>query len=354
VQIRKRLTHYFLRSTVASGILGLMGECIVSFRILKIALTAISLFVAGSYAGFAQQSSYPNRSIKIVVPFAPGGGVDAMARVIAEKLAAKFGVTVFVENRAGANGIVGGSYVQQAAPDGYTLLLSSNTHSMAKQVMRNPPYDPLTDFSFVARIGEAPLLTVLSTTQPETTLGEIATSIKKKPEAWTAGTPALGSPGHIATIAFMQLTKTNLTVTPYRGTAPALNDVVGGHIQLLTDAIIVLLPMAKSGKVKGIAVTSAHRSKLAPEIPTAAESGVPGLNVVAWYGIWGPKGMSADVTTKLNAAVAQATRELSEDGRLATFGVEPVYETPEQFSHYTAAEVARNAELLKSVNFQPE
>ena len=165
---------------------------------------------------------------------------------------------------------------------------------------------------------------------------------------------ALGSPGHIATIAFMQLTGAKLTVVPYRGTAPALNDVVGGHIQLLTDAMLVLLPMAKGGKVKGIAVTSRKRTKLAPDLPSAAESGVPGLDVSAWYGVWGPKGMPQDVVEKLNKAFTEATQELDKQGKLAAIGVEPVYETAEQFRAYTETEVARNAELLNSVGFQPE
>ncbi len=308
----------------------------------------------GAGPGFSQTDNYPNRTIRIVVPFVPGGGVDTLARMFAEKMQPKLGVTVIVENRAGASGTVGGASVQQSPSDGYTVLFSANTHSMAKQVMSKPPYDPLTDFTPIARVGEAPLMAVISPQLPQKTLAEVGAAARQDPDRWTAGTPSLGSPGHIATIEFSRLSKANLTITPYRGTAAALTDVAGGHIQLLIDSVVVLLPMARSGKVTGLATTASKRSALAPEIPTAAESGMPGLEVTAWYGMWGPGGMPGEIVRRLNAVSAEVTRELAAARRLADIGVEPVYETPEQFARHMAAEVARNAQLLKSVNFQPQ
>lgn len=317
--------------------------------------TALALITLGlGTAPGSAESDYPNHTIKIVVPFPAGGGVDTLGRLLGEKLQAKLGQPVIVENRAGASGTIGGGSVQQSSPDGYTLLFSSNTHSMTKLVMSKPPYDPVVDFTSIARVGEAPLLTVMSPQMPQKTLGEVAKAVQENPDKWTAGVPALGSPSHIATITFMRLAKVNLTISAYRGTAPALTDVAGGHIQLLTDAIVVLLPMARSGQVKGLAVTMPRRSSLAPEIPTAAESGLPGLEVISWYGLWGPKGMPNDIVKRLNAASAEAMRELASAGKLGELGVEPVFETPEEFARYMAAEVARNGELLKSVNFQPQ
>ncbi|MDC7786669.1 tripartite tricarboxylate transporter substrate binding protein [Rhodoplanes sp. TEM] len=322
-------------------------------RALVAATAAVALLVAAASPG-AAADKFPDRTVKIVVPFAAGGGVDTLARLLAERMQGKLGVNVIVENRAGASGTVGGQSVQQSAPDGYTVLFSSNTHSMAKQVMAKAPYDPLTDFVSIARVGEAPLLTVMATKMPQKTLAEVAAAAKANPDQWTAGTPALGSPSHIATLEFMRITGAKLTITPYRGTAPALTDVAGGHIQLLTDAMVVLLPMARDGKVKGMAVTAAKRSALAPDIPTAAESGVPGLEVKSWYGVWGPLGIPADVVQTLNKAFQDATRELADSGRLKELGVDPVYESPAVFAKFMAADVARNAELLKSVNFQPQ
>jgi tripartite-type tricarboxylate transporter receptor subunit TctC len=320
----------------------------------KAAFVAAMAIFSGVDLGAAQTGDFPSRTIHIVVPFPAGGGVDTLARMMAEKLQAKMGVPVIVENRAGASGTVGGSYVLQSAPDGYTLLFSSNTHAMTKQVMSKPPYDPQTDFTPIARVGEAPLLVVMAPQMPQKTLAEVAAAARENPDRWTAGTPALGSPSHIATIQFNRLSKANLTITPYRGTAPALTDVAGGHIQLLTDAIVVLLPMAKSGNVKGLAVTTSKRSALAPDIPTAAESGLPGLEVMSWYGVWGPKGMPSDIVARLNTASAEAIRELVQGGALRDIGVEPVYEMPQAFAQYIAAEVARNSELLRSVNFTPQ
>jgi tripartite-type tricarboxylate transporter receptor subunit TctC len=316
-------------------------------------LTSMVLSLGASGA-VSQERKFPSQTIRIIVPFAPGGGVDTLARLIAERIQTKSGTSVIVENRAGANATLGGTFVQRAPADGYTVLFSSNTHTMSKLVLVDAPYDPLADFAPIARVGEAPLLVVMSPKMTPSTLAEVGAAIKKNPEQWSAGTPALGSPSHIATIQFMQLTKTNLSVVPYRGTAPALNDVAGGHIQLLTDAIVILLPMAKDGKVKGLAVTTKKRSPLAPEIPTSAESGLPGLEVVSWYGMWGPKELPADIIKTLNAACADAVRELAESGRLTAVGVTPVYETPKEFAAYQAAEVARNADLLKSVGFKPQ
>jgi tripartite-type tricarboxylate transporter receptor subunit TctC len=311
-------------------------------------------FLAATLVGSGHASDFPNRPIRIVVPFAAGGGVDSFARMIADRMNAKFGVPVIVENRGGANGTLGGSLVLQAQPDGYTLLFSANTHVMAKEVMANAPYEPLTAFTPIARVGQAPLLAVISPGLPQKTLLEVAEAAKAKPGSWTAATAALGSPGHIAEIALNQITKGNIIITPYRGTAPALTDVAGGHIQMLVDAMVVLLPMAKGGNVKAVAITSSRRSPLAPDIPTAAESGVPGLEVYSWYGLWGPKNMPSDLVATIHSAAAEATKELETAGKLKEFGIEPVSETSSEFSAYAENEVKRNAALLKTSGFTPQ
>lgn len=309
---------------------------------------------AGASPAFSQTESYPNRTIRIVVPFAAGGGVDALARMVADRVQPKLGVNVVVENRAGANGAIGGASVMQSPPDGYTLLLSSNTHPMAQLVMARAPYDALTDFTFVARIAQAPLLVVMSNAMPARTLAEVVAAARKDPGKWTAGTAALGSPGHVAIVKFMQLAKLNLTVAQYRGTAPALTDVVGGHIQMLMDSIIMLLPQARDGKVKALAVTDSKRSSIAPDVPTAAESGMPGLEQFTWYGVWGPKGMPTDVSKRLHEALNSAINELAASGRLKEIGVEAVNESPQDFVRITEAEVARNTALFKAMNLQPQ
>ncbi len=320
---------------------------------LRVLALAAATIIAVAAPGNAADK-FPQRTIRIVVPFAAGGGVDTLARMLADRMKTDLGTAVIVENKGGGNGTIGGSAVLQSAPDGYTLLFSANTHVMAKLVMANAPYDPLTDFTPIARVGRAPLLFVISPKLPQDTLAEVAEAAKAKPNNWTAATAALGSPGHIAEIAFNQITKANITITPYRGTAPALTDVAGGNVQMLIDSMIVLLPMAKAGNVKAVAITASQRSALAPEIPTAADSGVPGLEVYSWYGLWGPRGLPADIVSTLHEAANRAARELEEAGQLQKLGIEMVNETTSQFASAAENEVRRNSALLNSVGFKPE
>jgi tripartite-type tricarboxylate transporter receptor subunit TctC len=314
----------------------------------------VAAFVFSAASPASSQTKFPEKNIRLVVPFAAGGGVDVLARLLAQKMQPKLGVTILIDNRPGANGTLGGLNILQSPADGYSLLFSASTHIMAQQVMSKAPYNPVNDFLPVARVGEAPLLVVMSPKLPHNTLGEATTAARQNPAAWTVATPALGSPGHIGAIALSTLSKANLTITPYRGTAPALNDVVGGHVQLLVDAIVALLPVARSGQVKALAITANKRSALAPDIPTAAESGLPGLEWASWYGVWGRKGLSSDVVTRLNGAFIEATRELQQDGRLKELGVDAVESTPEEFQRFIEAELARATELLKAADFKPE
>jgi tripartite-type tricarboxylate transporter receptor subunit TctC len=300
-------------------------------------------------------AGYPDasRTIRVIVPFAAGGGVDVLARLYAEALKEKHGLTVVVENRAGASGTVGGQYVRQSAPDGYTLLFSASTNTTARLVMREVPYDPLTDFTPIVRVGEAPMLLVMTKDRPQATIAEVVAAAKQDPAKWVFAASSLGSMGYLATVAFNQNAGLNLTITSYRGTAPALTDVAGGHVQLMIDPLLVLLPQARSGQVKALATTTAKRSALAPDIPTAAESGMQNLVFASWYGFWGPKDMPAEAVTWLNGAVNEATAELTKAGRLAKLGQEPVTGTPEDFSRYIAADFRRSEALLAAAGFKP-
>ena len=317
--------------------------------------SALAATGANLIARPARAESYPvaSRPIRLVVPFAPGGGVDVLARLYAEALKDAHGLTVVVENRGGANGSLGGQMVHQAAPDGYTLLFSASTHTMARLVMRNAPYDPLTEFTPIARVGEAPMLVIMSADRPQKTIAEVIADAKKAPERWIFAASSLGSMGYLATVAFNQNAGLNLTITSYRGTAPALTDVAGGHVQLMIDPLLVLLPQARGGQVKALAITTPKRSALAPDIPTAAESGMTGLEFVSWYGFWGPKGLPAEVVAWINTAANAATRDLVKSGRFAELGQEPVTGTPEDFGRYIEADFARNAALLKAAKFEP-
>jgi tripartite-type tricarboxylate transporter receptor subunit TctC len=316
-------------------------------------LAALALFAA---LPAAAQGTFPERDkqLKIVVPFAAGGGVDAAARLLGTQLGKQLGVNVIVENKAGGSGTIGGKAVQTAPADGYTLLFSAATHVLAKQVLSAPPYDPQTDFAPVARTGTAPLLLVLAPAKPEAKLSDVIGTIKQQPDKWTAGIPAAGAPSHLATLLLAKQGQIKFATVPYKGTQPALMDVAGGHTDMLLDSAISLLPMAKSGKVKPVAITSAKRSALAPDVPTFKESGLPNFAFESWYGVWAPKDTPADRIASLNAAINAATAELAKSGALAQLGIEPVTETPAQFRSYIAADVKVGAELLKDAGFKPE
>jgi tripartite-type tricarboxylate transporter receptor subunit TctC len=318
-------------------------------RLIAAVLTLLSL-AAPAFA----QGAFPDKPIKVIVPYAAGGGVDVMARLFAEKAAPLFGVPVIVENRAGASGTIGGQAVHQSQPDGYTLLFAPLTHVMANIVLKSAPYDAVNDFTPVARVGESSMLVVVSTKTTPKTLAEVAVEAREHPADWTIATSGLGSAGHVASIELSNVSKANMTITPYRGTAPALTDVMGGHVQLLIDSIVTLLPAARDGKVRALAITASKRSALAPEVPTAVESGMPSLTFTSWFGFFGPKGMPKDVVTKLNATFNEAGKKLAAEKRLDPLGAEPVAETPEDFARFVRAQVERNTKLLQGAGFKPQ
>ena len=300
------------------------------------------------------QSGFPTRSIRIVVPVAPGGGVDTFARLIAAKVKTQRDVQFIVENRTGGNSTIGGLDVQRAAPDGYTVLFHASTHNVARLVLKNAPYDPVADFTPIALAGNTPLVHIVSNSRREKTFQDIVAAAKANPDKWSFATAQLGAPGHLAAVAFNQYNGMDLPIIVYRGTAPAANDVVGGHVPMMIEAILSLLPMVRAGSVRAIAVTSTKRSSLAPEIPTMAEVGLPALNFGAWWAMWGPPGLAAELSQKINGWVNDAVKDLGIEGRLAALGIEPYTESPQFFGKFIAEDYDRSAKLLKAANFQPE
>ena len=321
---------------------------------LKMNRTLLTLALVAASALASAQGKFPDNTIKLIVPFAPGGGVDSAARLIAKQMQSSLNVSIVVENKPGANGSIGGKFVQTAAPDAYTLLFSASTHALAKQVMASPPYDPLTDFAYVARVGEAPLLMVIAPNLPQTKLKEVIDAAKANPDKWTAGLPALGAASHLGTLMLAKQGNLNLATAVYKGTAPALTDVAGGHTQILIDSIISLQGLAKTGKVKPIMVTTAKRSSVMPQVPTAVESGFPKFIAESWYGIWAPKGTPDDRVQLLNKAANEAVRQLAKSGAFEQLGIEPVTESVDEFRKYTGQYIVENAELLKGAGFKPE
>ncbi len=303
----------------------------------------------------AMAQSWPNRPIRMVVPYPPGGPADIMGRLAAQQLEAKLGAAVVVENRSGASGTVGADAVRQAAPDGYTFLAAPSVHVLARHVLRSVPYDPVQDFTPVARYGEGPLLVLANPAAvPGTNIAAALPAIRARPQNFSFGLSAFGAANHLAVVEFNRLAGLDLLIVPYRGSAPALTDLIAGQVQLMIDPIIAALPHVRDGRLKALAVTSPRRSPAAPEVPTAAESGMPGLEFFSWYGVWGPKGLPEPIIARVSAALAEAVREPAVMERMTSLGFEPVVEGPAEFARYIEADVARNAALLRAANYQPE
>lgn len=316
----------------------------------------IAVAALAATTAWAQAPRFPekDKTIRLIVPFAAGGGVDNAARLLGEQLRKQLGMAVIVDNKAGGSGTIGGTAVKTATADGYTLLFSAATHVLSRQVLANSPYDPQTDFAPVARVGEAPLMLVIAPQLPQFKLAEVLAAAKQTPDQWTAAIPAAGAPSHLATLLLAKQGGVKFTFVPYKGTQPAMVDVGGGHVNLLLDSMISVLPLAKAGKVKPVAITSKKRSPLAPEVPTVQESGIANFSYVSWYGVWAPKDTPGDRIAALNTAINAAVGELAKSGAFASLGIEPVSESTEQFRRHIAADVSQGAELLKSAGFKPE
>lgn len=297
---------------------------------------------------------YPSRTIRLVVPYPPGGATDAMARIAAQKLQEKLGVTVVVENRAGANGAIGSQAVLAAPADGYTLLGSASIHVMARHVMRAAPYDPVEDFAPVARTASGPLVMVMDPRRPQTTIPAIVEAARREPARWTFATSSLGSAGHLGTIEFNRVTGSSIEIVGYRGAAPALTDVAAGNAQLMFEPALATLPMIRGGQLRGLGIATAARTPLAPDLPTMAEAGLPGFEFYSWYGVWAPRAVPAEIVARLNAAIVEGMREQAIVDRLNGLGFAPVAETPAAFAAFIRDDVAKNAALLRLANYQPE
>ncbi len=307
-----------------------------------------ALILLAAVPGVKAAESYPTRPIRFVVPYPPGGTTDILARVIGVKISESMGQQVVVDNRPGAGGNIGTDLVAKAAPDGYTLVVSAvSTLAIGASLYSNLPYDVLKDLAPVALIGAVPNVLVVNPSVPAKSVRELVALAKAQPGKLNFGSAGTGTTVHFAGELFKMLAGVNMIHVPYRGAAPAMTDLLGGQIQLMFDFLSSSLPYIKAGRIRALAVTSPKRTPLMLELPTVAESGVPGYEVLGYFGILAPAKTTRSVVGKLNAEVVRIVRLPDVQERLAQEGVDASNARPEEFSRYLANEVEKWAKVVK-------
>jgi len=316
--------------------------------------TLLCLFLA-TLAPAAHAQTYPDRTVAIIVPFPPGGSVDGVARILVDKLNRTVGPHFIVENRAGgASGNVGANLVAKATPDGYTLLLTASLHVVNPFLYKNMPFDVVKDFTPVTLIAAGPLIVSTTPSVAASNLKEFFDLVRQSPEKYTFGTTSIGSAGHLVIELLKREAGAKTLVVAYKGTAPALTDLMSGQIQLLADPMLSSLPLARAGRIKALAITSTKRQAAAPEIPTVEESGLPGFDFVSWYGLWGPKDLPPDIAAKLQASIAEILKMPDVQERLGALGFEPIGSAPDQFATFIASEMAKYGKIIRDADIKVE
>jgi len=306
---------------------------------------------AGGFAALpaAAQADYPAKPITIVVPFAAGGTTDILARVIGEALKTELGQPVVIDNRAGAGGNIGGALAAKAAPDGYTLFMGTvGTHAINQSLYKKMPFDPIKDFAPLTRVAMVPNLLVAHPTRPYKTVQELIAYAKANPGKVTFGSSGNGSSIHLSGELFDSMAKVDMIHVPYKGSAPAVSDLIGGQIDIMFDNMPSAIQHVRSGRLKAIAVTTAKRSPELPDVPTIAEAGVPGYEATSWFGMFAPAATPAPIVTRLNAALVKVLADPAVKKKLAEQGAEPYAEKPQQFAEFIRKESAKWSQVVKA------
>jgi tripartite-type tricarboxylate transporter receptor subunit TctC len=317
----------------------------------RAAILAIATSI--SIAAGAAAQGYPDKTIKLIVPFAAGSATDTLARVLGEQVGKAQGWSVLVENMAGANGTIAARTVARAAPDGYTLLIGTNTtHGAAHSLMKNVPYDQVADFEHLTRLGSITLALVTHPSLPVKTVAELVAYGKANPNKLTFGSGSSSS--RVAGEMLKTMTGLDVRHVGYRSNPQAMQDLLGGHISMMFADVATTLPQVKAGKVTGIGVSSAKRTPLAPDLPTMQEAGVKGYELTAWFAAWGPAGIPAPVLDKLRPALLEAVADKATQAKLLTSGIEPETSTPAELKAFVVSETRKWADIVKAAGIQPE
>ena len=309
----------------------------------KIALgLMLALGVAGAWAQSA--ASYPDKPVKVIIPFPPGGTLDKIGRMLALKVGEQLGQNFVVENRPGGNGIIGADAVAKSNPDGYTLLFNASTFVTAPMTMKSVPYKVQTDFTPIGLVASAPLSIAIGNKLGVTDIKGLAAALKANPGKFNFAVGSIGSAGHLCTVKLEQATGSQIAIVPYKGTGPAMTDLVGGQIEGFIDPVLGSVQFHRSGQLKVVGVTSAKRLPNLPDVATVSET-IPDFQCASWYGLWGPAKLPADMVQKLNAAVNKALTGDMRD-RLIADGIVPVGGSAAEFAKFQADDIATSGKII--------
>jgi len=311
------------------------------------------MFALMTEAALAQSATYPNRTITLVLPFAAGSGTDTTTRIISQYLGAALGVGIVVDNKAGANGMIAATYVARAAPDGYTLLVTTNTsHSANPYLLKTLTYDPVKDFAPIARTGDLPFMLVVNPEVPARTVAELITYAKANPGKLTY---ASGSSSAIVSGAtFAHNAGLDLLHVPYKSSPPAMNDVIAGRITMMFTDVLTGLPHVNGGALRALAVTTRTRSPLVPNLPSMEEAGVPDFDITSWQGYFGPANLPRDIVVRLNAEIRKIVEKPEIKAQLAALGMDAFSSTPEELGTFVGDQLVLWEKLIRNAGIEKQ
>jgi len=319
----------------------------------------VFIIVAGLAASLlataALAQSYPEKPVRLIVPFAAGGGNDSVARLVGKRVSDSLGQQLVIDNRPGAGGVLGAELAAKAAPDGYTLFLGGvGSHAINPNLSDSLPYDPIRDFAPVALLAQAPLVLAVHPSVPADSFKAFVALARSRPGQLNYASNGNGSSSHLAAVMFRSMTGVDMVHVPYKGLSPALADLLSGRVQLMFSSVVAILPHIKSGKLRGLALTGSRRMPSMPDLPTIAESGLPGYEASSWYGVLAPAGTPREIVARLNAELVKALAQSEVRTSLLAEGAEPAGGTPEQFAAHIRAEKERLGKLIREAKIRLE
>ena len=312
------------------------------------------ILALGAFAiGMANAQEYPSKPVRIVVPFAPGGGSDFIGRFIAQKLSERLGQQFIVDNRPGAGGNLGAEIALKSAPDGYTLLLIAGSYTVNPSLYK-PTFDAVNDITPIIQLSQGPFIIAVHPSLPVKSLKELIDLAKKQPDKLSYASAGQGSITHLASELFLDMAKIKIVHIPYKGTGPALNDAIAGNVQLIFGSVATSLQYIKSGRLRGLGITTSKRISAAPELPTVVEAGVPGYEVILWHGLVGPKGIPKPIVDRINSEATQILKSKAMEDLLAADGVSPAGGTPEKFHATIKTDIERWRKVVQQAGIKAE